>query len=132
MFVIIVFEVDIMCGFVGFVDKTKIQSDDSQSIYNEKESDTEKYVTTMTRFFRVNGEVYFERATQEVIFNKARPFTPDVEKFKEVLSGKKDKVKPEDTKPEDKYIQRNKKATLYPIVFSAWKERDKSIKSIAV
>lgn len=109
------------------VDKAKIQSDDSQSIYNETESDTEKYVTTMTRFFRVNGEVYFERATQEVVFNRARPFTPDVEHFKEVLNGKKDiDVKPEDTKPEDKY-KRNKKATLYPIVFSAWKERDKSI-----
>lgn len=109
------------------IDKTKIQSDDSESVYNETESDTEQYATTITRFFRVNGEVYFERATKEVVFNKARPFTPDVERFKEVLNGKKDKkIKPEEAKPEDKY-KRSKKATLYPIVFSAWKERDKSI-----
>jgi hypothetical protein len=107
------------------IDKTKIQDDDSESIYNEAESDTEKYATVLTRFFRHNGEVYFERATKEVIFNKARPFTPDVEHYKGVISGKQPE-KQEKAKPEDRY-KRSKKATLYPIVFSSWKERDKSI-----
>ena len=106
------------------IDTTLIQADDSESVYNETESDTEKYATVLTRFFRHNGEVYFERATKEVIFNKARPFTPNVEHFKEVIDGKKSIE--QESKPEDQYKRCNK-ATLYPIVFSSWKERDKSI-----
>ena len=108
------------------IDKTKISSDDSQSIYNEQESDTEQYVTVMTRFFRHEGEVYFERATSEVVFNEARPFTPNVDRYKAAISDKKGKVDEEDKRPENKFV-RSKKATLYPIVFSSWKERDKSI-----
>ena len=108
------------------IDTSKIDSDDNQSIYNEEESDTEKYVTVMTRFFRYNGEVYFERATSQVIFNEARPFTPSVEHYKEVINGQKPK-KTKVQEAENKYLRNNKKATLYPIVFSQWKQRDKSI-----
>lgn len=107
------------------VDQSKIQDDNNDSVYNEQESDTEKYATVMTRFFRHNGEVYFEKATQEVVFNKARPLTPNVEHFKAAVAGKKEE-KAKEIKPEDKF-KRSKKATLYPIVFSSWKERDKSI-----
>lgn len=109
------------------VDLSKIDSNDSDSIYNETESDTEKYVTVMTRFFRHDGEVYFERATSQIVFNEARPFTPNVERYKDIINGKKSK-KVEEEKPENKYVKnKNKKATLYPIVFSQWKQRDKSI-----
>ena len=107
------------------VDQTQITDDDNQSYYNEIESDTEKYVTVMTRFFRHEGEVYFERATSAVVFNEARPFTPNVEFYKNAIEGKKaSKTKKEES---NKYIKDNKKATLYPIVFSSWKDRDKSI-----
>lgn len=106
------------------VDMNKISADDNESIYDETESDTTKLVTVITRFFRVDGEVYYERATKEVVFNKARPFTPNVEKYKNLLAGKPDTEEPE--KQENQFL-RKRKATLYPIVFSSWKERDKSI-----
>lgn len=106
------------------VDKKKITDDDSDSIYNEVESDTTKYATVLTRFFRYNGEVYFERATKAVIFNSARPFTPDVKKYKNEIDGVDEEEDKES--PSDYYI-RKEKATLYPIVFKSWKNRDKSI-----
>ena len=107
------------------VDKNLIAKDNNDSIYNEKESDTEEYVTVMTRFFRHNGEVYFERATSEVIFNEARPLTPNLEHYKNLLDGKED-IEEKEEKP-NKYLNKGRKATLYPIVFSSWKQRDKSI-----
>ena len=107
------------------VDLNLIAKDNNGSIYNEAESDTENFVTVMTRFFRYEGEVYFERTTSEVIFNEARPFTPDVEYYRDAIDGKKNKK--EEKKSANKFLANKKKATLYPIVFSSWKERDKSI-----
>lgn len=107
------------------IDLNTINNDDSDSAYNETESDTEKYVTVMTRFFRYDGEVYFERATQEVIFNKARPFTPNLQHYKNLIDGKE--YIEEKAETPNKYLKKEMKATLYPIVFSSWKQRDKSI-----
>lgn len=106
------------------VDKSLIADDNSDSVYKETESDTEKYVTVITRFFRHDGEVYFEKATKEVIFNKARPFTPDPVSVKKRIDG--EKVEKEEDKPQNRFVK-PKKATLYPIVFGQWKQRDKSI-----
>ena len=106
------------------VDKNKICDDDSDSFYNEVESDTTKYTTVLTRFFRYEGEVYFERATKAVIFNEARPFTPNVKKYKNVIDGKKDNK--EKDEPSNIFIKKQK-ANIYPIVFKSWKDRDKSI-----
>lgn len=106
------------------VDKNLITDDNSDSVYNEQESETEKYVTVLTRFFRHDGEVYFEKATKQVIFNKARPFTPDPAKAKKRING--EEVEEDDKKPKNKFVK-TKKASLYPIVFGQWKQRDKSI-----
>ena len=108
------------------VDMAKITEDDNESIYNEQESETTKFATVITRFFRVNGEVYYERATKGAVFNKARPFTPDVEKYKKLLAGDTEETEAQPEKQENQFL-RKRKATLYPIVFSSWKERDKSI-----
>lgn len=105
------------------VDKRKIEDDDSESIYNETESDTSKFVTVFTRFFRHDGEVYFERATRQVMFNEARPFTPNIEHFKNSIDGTEEE---QVEAPRNEYM-RVEKATLYPIIFSQWKQRDKSI-----
>ena len=107
------------------VDKSLIVSDNNESVYSETESDTDKLVTVKTRFFRYNDEVYFERATSAVVFNKARPFTPDFEYYRNAIGGKKSKK--EEKTPKNKYLENRQKATLYPIVFSSWKDRDKSI-----
>lgn len=106
------------------VDLNLITDDNSDSIYQETESETEKYVTVITRFFRHEGEVYFEKATKQVIFNKARPFTPNPTIAKKRIDG--EKIEEEEKKPKNKFVK-PKKATLYPIVFGQWKQRDKSI-----
>lgn len=108
------------------VDKSKIADDSNDSMYNETESDTEKYVTVLTRFFRYNGEVYFERATKTVVFNKARAFTPNPEQYKKVISGEIEDTDNIEQEQRNSFMQ-VKKATLYPIAFGQWKQRDKSI-----
>lgn len=107
------------------VDLTLITKDDNESVYNESESDTEKYVTVMTRLFRCNGEVYFERATSSVVINEAKPITPKVYEIKEQLL-EDSKKKPKNTKQEP-INPKADKATKYPIMFSAYKERKHSI-----
>jgi hypothetical protein len=106
-------------------DLTKICDDDSDSVYHEVESDTTKYATVLTRFFRNNGEVYFERATKAVLFMSSRALTPDVKSIKNAIEGKENEK--EEHKPEEEFLKDKPKATLYPIVFSSWKSRDKSI-----
>ena len=107
------------------VDLNLIVSDNNNSVYNEQESDTDELVTVMTRFFRHEDEVYFERATNAVVFNEARPFTPNFEYYRDAISGKKSKK--DDKTPKNRFLENRQKATLYPIVFSSWKDRDKSI-----
>ena len=131
------------------IDPKLITEDDNESVYTEVESETTKYATVLTRFFRVDGEVHFERATKSVIFNAARPFTPQVKEVREQLekadapqetaaeseiapapATEPQQAEPQETQgepnPADKAIAKPK-CTLYPIVFSSWKERDKSI-----
>ncbi len=102
-----------------------ITADETESAYNEVTSDTQKTATVLTRFFRVSGEVYFERATKSVVFNKARPFTPDVEGATAELLKKKGAFLDETTQGETTSVK--PKITKYPIVFGQWKNRDKSI-----
>lgn len=96
-----------------------IEADDNDSVYIEPESDTEKYATVMTRLFRKDGEVYFERATEKVIFNEARPLTPRVTEVTKKLKGNK--------KEATETNGRKDKANTYPIMFSSYKKRKHSI-----
>lgn len=107
------------------VDKTLICEDDNESTYNETESDTDKFVTLMTRFFRHDGEVYVERATNAVIVNKARPLTPRVDEVKKQLATAVDGG--EEVTEEPTINPKADKATLYPIAFSQYKKRKHSI-----
>ena len=70
-------------------DKELILPDDNESIYAEVEDKEDKQATVLTRFFRYNGEVYWERATKSVVFMRARPLTPNPRRH----SAKKSKVK---------------------------------------
>lgn len=111
------------------IDLSLIKQDDIDSIYGETESETTKFVTVMTRFFRHNGEVYYERATQNVVFNEARPFTPDPNRFKSLMTESKngkEGTQRNNINADNSYL-RSPKITKYPIVFESWEERDKSI-----
>ncbi|MGM9645318.1 MAG: hypothetical protein ACI3XS_01315 [Eubacteriales bacterium] len=100
--------------------------------------------TVLTRYFRINGEVFCERATKTCIINKPFPITPDTEKAREELFGESmvksimgedipciwAKSKNCDTY-EAKIPEKREKATLYPIVCGSYERREKSIYGIS-
>ena len=53
--------------------------ENSENHYGEREQDGDKLCTVLTRYFRVDGEVWWERSTKSVLINAPRPLKPDVE-----------------------------------------------------
>lgn len=89
----------------GDVNLDEISSDDDTSPY--KSSPNNEKITVLTRYFRINGEVYCERATKHLIINK--PF----------------KIAPETIVQNE---QSNKlRAPLYPIVCGYYEKKEGSI-----
>ena len=87
------------------VDKTLIQADNRENDYGEVEQDGSELCTVLTRYFRKDGEVYFERATKNVMLHKPIPLTPRLDEDEDVVF----------------------KATRYPIVAYQYETREKSI-----
>lgn len=86
--------------------------------YGTVEQDKKKLCTVLTRYFRVDGEVYFERATKTVMINRSRPLTPDIDAaHAEIKDGQQGKA------PK----KRTERATLYPIVAGSYERREGSI-----
>ena len=79
-----------------------------ENYYNEKEQGKDKFCTVLTRYFRVNTEVYWERATKNVLVNRARPLCPD--------TGDEASV--------------HEPFTLYPIVMGSYEPREGCIYGI--
>ena len=107
------------------VDIDKIEHDeDDENIYETEEQDGSNLVTLLTRYFRVDGEVYCERATKCTIINKPFKITPDLETASEKIREKEDApdIHTTDSKPKRKI-----KASLYPIVVGQYEERKNSI-----
>ena len=83
------------------VDKTLIRADEGPWTENEqKDSDL---VTVLTLYFRRGDEVYLERATKYTMLTGPKPLSPSVDGEQHV------------------------RATLYPIVFGSYEERENSI-----
>ncbi|MBQ4510554.1 MAG: hypothetical protein II984_07495 [Clostridia bacterium] len=72
-------------------------------------------ITLLTRYFRINGEVYCERATKSSIITKPFPIAPIREQEKK----------------QDKELKRSVKAGLYPVVCGFYEKRDGSIFGIS-
>ena len=85
--------------------------------YGTVEQDEDELCTVLTRYFRVDGEVYFERATKQVMINAPRSLTPDVDAERAALKGEKKETPA-------KGIER---AALYPIVAGSYERREGSI-----
>ena len=108
------------------VDQDLITSDENESKYNEKEQDEKNKCTVLTRYFRKDGEVYFEKSLKGTVIVKARPLHPDISKAKKILAGD------EDIPNEEGYEAKNDKpygkiANLYPIAVGNYEKKDKSI-----
>lgn len=116
------------------VDKDLIKSDTSESKYQETEQEGTDYVTVLTRYFRVNGEVHWEKGTKSVMLTKATPLTPDLKgaahEIKKAL-GEDPAIDALPDSPEEE-IQNTQvhKFELYPVVVGQWEQRDKSIYGI--
>lgn len=106
------------------VDKSLIGADDNESPYKEEEQDKENKVTVLTRYFRKDGVVYFEKATRSTIIVKARPLHPDLKSASKSL--KEDEANEEGYEvPEEE--TNTSVAHLYPIAVGSYDKRDKSI-----
>ena len=104
-------------------------------------------VTVFTRYFRYEGEVYFEKSTKSALIHRARPLNPDInlQKIRE-YEETEESVKVTETEDGDgetettvadadttlqdkteKERQAEYKATLYPIAVYQYKRRKNSI-----
>ena len=103
-----------------------VQADDADKKleYNEEQNGSE-LCTVLTRFFRVDGEVYFEKATKNCIIHGPRPLNPRKVKLKETED---EEDAPIDNLSGEAELDRNKKssgylASLYPIALYVYKKK---------
>lgn len=102
------------------VDLNAIGADEnSENYYGEKEQGKDELCSVLTRYFRVNGKVYWERATKSVLINAARPLRPDVQKAMRA-QGIEDE-------PYDESGEVDTDVELYPIVMGSYEPREGSI-----
>lgn len=122
----------------GDIDKEMIVSDEKEDPYGVTEQDGGKLCTVLTRYFRKNGEVFFEKAVKGTVINKACPLSPDVEgEFRRIRSTEKgEKKRPEDAPnnalPDnpnagEDLVPEGTGANLYPVVVGAYEPRKGSI-----
>ena len=111
------------------IDKDMIAADESDEKYGNVEQEGNKLVTVLTRYFRRDGEVYFEKATKSAVINKPRPLAPDMESAgKELGIDAPNNSLPDSDEQEDKLlISDDTRASLYPIVVGNYDTREGSI-----
>ncbi|MGE4321219.1 MAG: hypothetical protein AB7E61_07205 [Acholeplasmataceae bacterium] len=105
----------------------QISEDTLDSSYNEIEQEGTKYVTLLTKYFKVDGEVYFMKATKDYIVQEATPLNFR----KRTTSDKPDEADTATASKPTNKIENPHKFNLYPIVVGNWEERDKSIYGIS-
>lgn len=117
------------------VDRELIAADKPDEGERDKEQEGEKLCTVLTRYFRKDGEVWFEKATKAVTVNAPRPLSPDIEAARRELKLEDDgSVKPDapnnalpDSTEGDELTPKKARAVLYPIVAGSYEPREKSI-----
>ena len=108
---------------------------DEKDVRTDKsiEQDGDGMVTVLTRYFRIDGEVYCEIATKSVTVKKPFPIAPDVEGELKRMRGEDAEQDPEDAAtdamPDDTEGREHRRvrASLYPIVIGQYDEREGSI-----
>ena len=118
-----------------------------ENAYGEKEPDTNRLCTVLTRYFRRDGEVYFERGTEGVLITPPTPLSPDIEAAKKALGIADDRgddtpiasdggamdepgaAMPDGGESLDITPVRAR-ARLYPVVVASWERREGSIYGI--
>lgn len=99
--------------------------DDTEKNYEEVKQDNEEMVTVLTRYFRINDEVYYEKAVKQTIIQNPTSLTPN---YKKVVIKENVEEDNEDTNPdvpeegEERFV-----ITLYPVIVGNYEEKEKSI-----
>ena len=122
------------------VDKELIVADDEDGRYdNTQEQEGTPMCTVLMRYFRIDGEVYWEKAVRNTIITKPTALTPDVSSYVEQIdrteetaekkANKRKRVDAADSALPDKTKAKPKsyRAKLYPVVIASYEERDKCI-----
>lgn len=110
------------------VDISTITADENQDKYGTKEQEGDKLCTVLTRYFRRDGEVWFEKSTRATIVNAARPLAPDVEAARRALYEEPDA--PNNGLPDDASSVsplKRARAPLYPVVAGSYEPRERCI-----
>lgn len=117
------------------IDCSLIVPDENEDKYNTKEQDGEKLCTVLTKYFRKDGEVWFEKATKTVVVNAPRALSPDIESARRSLEFEEDgSIKPDapnnalpDSTVGDELTPKRARAVLYPVVVGSYEPREKCI-----
>ena len=94
-----------------------LNTDTSEGNYSIAEQESDGKATLLTRYFRIDGEVYCERAIKERVISKPFKIAPDLSLFDGLLNGDSGKSG----------VGVSKKATLYPIVCGFYERKEGSI-----
>ena len=105
-------------------DRILIESDKNEDSDTTLEQDGSKLVTVLTKYFRINGEVYFEKYTKNVILCENTPLNPDLNKKLIKISEDSAETPTPDTPNK---VARAYKASLYPISIYQYKSRKNCI-----
>ena len=112
------------------VDTSAITADENEDKYGTKEQEGDKLCTVLTRYFRRDGEVWFEKSTRNTVVNKPRPLAPDVEAAKRALYDQENMDAPNNGLPDDVAsvpFAKRLRAPLYPIVAGSYEPRERCI-----
>lgn len=111
-------------------DPKNVLPDSLESAYQEEEQQGTEYVTVVTLYFRVNGQVYFLKATKDAIIQKARMLKPDVEAALKEIHGAVDPADAPIPEGEKKETEAYDKFDTYPVVVGVFEDRENSIYGI--
>lgn len=112
------------------IDPDMIKADEIDNKYGTIEQEGNKLCTVLTRYFRVEGEVYCEKATRNTMVNKPFPLAPDIQAASVAL-GLQEEDAPNNALPDNpdntSLVKDGVKAGLYPVVVGNYEPRENSI-----
>lgn len=106
-----------------------VEDNDEHDAYSTTEQEGSNLITVLTRYFRKNGEVYYERTTKNHVITKPTRFTPDLKQTS--VPDDNDNIDAPDLKATDSPSKSKVKGYLYPIVVGQYEPKHKSIYGIS-
>lgn len=92
----------------------------------DKEQDGQELVTVLTKFFRINGEVHYQRATKATVLHEPKAVNPNYKEAQQMPDS--ESVAFEDGEEKTQF---RRAFNLYPVALFQWNKRDNSIYGIS-